>query len=246
MNGPSINSVGKVASSILQTGDVKTLKIAIAGDSTVADYPSESPIEGWGQHIGTCFRENVEIQNFAVSGRSTKTFLSEGRWEQLLKAKTDYILLQFGHNDSHAKEKPESTDANTDYKDYLRKYADAAKASGINIIFITPMHRRNFEKDGEPSRELLPYANAMKEIASEKGIECIDLYSSSGLLFKRMGDDGTADLFCSPSDRTHFSKKGAETMAGLIADELKGSKSDLKNLLNTCSGKIPNKLARMF
>ncbi len=228
MNGPGINSVGAAASAILQTGDVKTLKIAIAGDSTVADYPSESPIEGWGQHIGTWFKENVEIQNFAVGGRSTKTFLSEGRWESLLKVNPDYILLQFGHNDSHASEKPESTDASTDYKDYLRKYADEAKAAGIQIIFIAPMHRRNFEEDGEPTKELLPYANAMKDVASEKGIVFIDLYNSSGHLFKRLGDDGTVDLFCSPSDRTHFSEKGAKTMAGLIADELKRSRSELK------------------
>ena len=57
MNGSSVNSVGTVTSSILQKGDVKTFKIAIAGDSTVADYPSESPIEGWGQHIGAYFNE---------------------------------------------------------------------------------------------------------------------------------------------------------------------------------------------
>lgn len=218
---------------VLHADDAKPLKIALAGDSTVADYPPESPIRGWGQSIGSFFKENVKIQNFAVGGRSTKTFLSEGRWVDLLKSKPDCILLQFGHNDSHVKGKPESTDANTDYKDYLRKYADEAKAAVIPIIFITPMHRRTFDEDGEPTKELLPYANAMKEIASEKGIICIDLYSLSGLLLKRLGDNGSGDLSCSPTDRTHFSKKGAETMAGLIADELKGSASDLKGYINS-------------
>ncbi len=231
-----ISSVASVKIAVLPPGtlqadDAKPFTIALAGDSTVSEYPSESPIRGWGQLIGTCFKENVKILNFAAGGRSTKTFLSEGRWEPMLKVKPDYILLQFGHNDSHAKDKPESTDANTDYKDYLRKYADEAKAAGIQIIFITPMHRRTFDKDGEPSKELLTYANAMKEIASEKGIICLDLYSSSGLLFKRLGDDGSADLSCSPNDRTHFSKKGAETMAGLITEELKGSNSGLKDYL---------------
>lgn len=236
MHGFLINSVSAVAFALLapvalQADDAKPLKIALAGDSTVADYPPESPIRGWGQVIGAYFKENVKIQNFAAGGRSTKTFLSEGRWENLLKSKPDCILLQFGHNDSHAKAKPESTDANTDYKDYLRKYADEAKAAGIRIIFITPMHRRTFDKDGEPTRELLPYANAMKEIASEKGIVCLDLHNSSGLLFKRLGDEGSTDLSCSPTDRTHFSQKGAEAMAGLIVDALKSNTSDLKDSL---------------
>jgi lysophospholipase L1-like esterase len=238
MHGFLINSVSAVAFAVLlpvalQADDTKPLKIALAGDSTVADYPPDSSIEGWGQHIGACFNENVVIKNFAVSGRSTKTFLNEGSWGRLLKSNPNCILLQFGHNDSHAKEKPESTDASSDYKDYLRKYADEAKGAGIQILFITPMHRRTFDKDGEPSKELLPYANAMKEIASEKGITCIDLYSSSGILFKRLGDNGSADLSCSPTDRTHFSKKGAETMANLIVDELKGSASDLKDSMKS-------------
>ena len=232
MHGFLINSVPAVAFAVLlpvslQAEDAKPLKIALAGDSTVADYPPDSSIEGWGQHIGACFKKNVMIKNFAVSGRSTKTFLNVGSWGRLLKSNPNYILLQFGHNDSHAKEKPESTDASSDYTDYLRKYANEAKAAGIQILFITPMHRRTFDNDGEPSKELLPYANAMKEIASEKGIICIDLYSSSGIFFKRLGDNGSADLSCSPTDRTHFSKKGAEKMAGLIVDELKGSASDL-------------------
>jgi len=236
MNGILISPVASVAIAVLLPGalradDTKPFTIALAGDSTVSDYPPESPIRGWGQLIGTCFKENVKILNFAAGGRSTKTFPSEGRWENLLKSKPHCILLQFGHNDSHAKNKPESTNASGDYKDYLREYADEAKAAGIQIIFITPMHRRTFDKDGEPSKELLPYANAMKEVASEKKIECIDLHNSSGLLFKRLGDEGSADLSCSPNDRTHFSKKGAETMAGLITEELKGLSSGLKNYL---------------
>ncbi|MFA6292389.1 MAG: rhamnogalacturonan acetylesterase [Victivallales bacterium] len=238
MHGFLINSVSAIAfafllSVALRADDAKPVKIALAGDSTVADYPANNPIRGWGQIIGSSFKENVKIQNFAVGGRSTKTFLSEGRWERLLKAKPDYILLQFGHNDSHAKDKPESTDASGDFKDYLRRYADEAKAAGVQIIFVTPVHRRVFDKNGEPSSELLPYANAMKEVASEKKIECIDLYSSSGLLFKRLGDDGSADLSCSPNDRTHFSKKGAEAIASLIADELKSLSSGLKDYLKS-------------
>jgi len=200
-------------------------KIALAGDSTVADYPADSHTRGWGQYIGESFKDGCEIKNFAAGGRSTKTFISEGRWEKLLASKPDLILLQFGHNDSHAKDKPESTDAATDYKEFLRKYADDAKKAGIEIVFITSMHRRLFEKSGTPTEELLPYANAMKEVAREKGVPCVDLHASSGELLKSLGDDGSEDLFCSKSDRTHFSEKGAREMAKLIAEGLKSAGS---------------------
>jgi lysophospholipase L1-like esterase len=127
--------------------DVKPDTIALAGDSTVAEYYKESALCGWGQVIGSRFKEGVAVKNFAAGGRSTKTFINEGQWDKLLASKPDFILLQFGHNDSHAKEKPESTDASTDYKDFLLKYADDANRAGAKIIFITPMHRRIYGKE---------------------------------------------------------------------------------------------------
>ncbi len=220
-------SLSAAASSAL-AGDVK---IALAGDSTVQNYKPEEALRGWGQVIGELFQDDVKIKNFAVGGRSTKTFISEGRWEKLLASKPNYILLQFGHNDSHAKDRPESTDAASDYKEYLRKYADDAKSAGAQIIFITSMHRRLFDKQGVPTEELLPYVDAMKEVAKEKGVLCVDLHASSGELLKKLGEEGAVDLYCSAKDRSHFSEKGAKAMAELIAAGLKGSNADLAKRL---------------
>ena len=207
--------------------DVGVVKIALAGDSTVTEYPKESSTRGWGQEIGSLLKENVKISNFAVGGRSTKTFIAEGRWEKLLASKPDIILLQFGHNDAHGKGKPESTDAPTDYKDYLRKYADDAKQAGVKLVFITSMHRRTFEKDGKPSEELLPYAAAMKEVAAEKGLPLVDLNTSSGKLIAELGEEKAVELYCSASDRSHFSEKGAVKMASLIVEGLKQADPEL-------------------
>jgi lysophospholipase L1-like esterase len=205
------------------------IKISIAGDSTVASYKIER-LAGWGQVLDKYFKDNVVIKNFALSGRSTKTFREKGDWKKLMDSKPDYILVQFGHNDSHAKTKPEATDAATDYKDNLGKFADEAQAAGAKMIFVTPMHRRTF-KNGELADILKPYADAMKDVAKEKGLPCLDLHASSGKLLREQGEEKCKYMANDKGDRTHFSKAGAEKMAELIVEELKKSDSDLKKHL---------------
>lgn len=210
--------------------DDKKIKIAIAGDSTVASY-TKPEIAGWGQIIGKYFKDNVSIENFAISGRSTKTFQKNGDWQKLLDSKPDYIFVQFGHNDSHAKDRPEATDAATEYKDNLRKFADDAKKIKAEIIFVTPMYRRTFTKDGKLTDNLLPYANAMKEVAKEKGALLIDLHTSSGKLVEELGEEKSKYMANKLGDRTHFSPAGADKMAQLIVDDLKKTDSELKKYL---------------
>jgi lysophospholipase L1-like esterase len=207
--------------------DAKT-RIAVIGDSTVCNYPADSVIRGWGQFLQPVFKENVEVINLAKSGRSTKTFIKEGLWEKTLQQKPQFILIQFGHNDSHAKEKPESTDAATDFPENLRRYVNETRQAGAVPIFVTPMHRRTFDKEGKLTMELLPYADAMKRVAKELNVSLVDLHTSSGELFQKLGDAASADLSCKESDRTHFSPKGAQAMADLVAKGLRESEPKLK------------------
>ncbi|MEI8247211.1 MAG: rhamnogalacturonan acetylesterase [Lentisphaerota bacterium] len=204
------------------------VKIALAGDSTVANYKPGDNIAGWGQMIRLFLSDSCEVENLAVGGRSTKTFIEEGHWSKLMAGKPQFVLIQFGHNDSHGKDKPESTVADGNYKDFLRKYVDDAKAASITPVFITPMHRRLFDKSGVLSAELKTYADAMKEVAIEKGVFCVDLHESSGRLLKELGESKSEPLY-RPSDRTHFSHEGAYTMAGLIAKDLKKPESPVKD-----------------
>ncbi len=196
------------------------IRIVILGDSTVCDYPPSSPVRGWGQYLADGFRAPVLVRNLAASGRSTRTFRQEGRLEKALAEKADFALIQFGHNDSHGKGRPESTDAETDFKDHLRAYVDAFLEAGTVPVLVTPMHRRTF-RDGKVTTELKPYADAMKAVAAEKKVAVVDLYTRSGALFEQLGEEGSADLNCSPKDRTHFSEKGARAMAALVLEELK-------------------------
>lgn len=229
MGGKIFMLCGLCMTTVLCQADMKKVKISIAGDSTVASY-TKPEIAGWGQLIGKYFEDDVSIENFAISGRSTKTFQEKGDWRKLLDSKPGYILVQFGHNDSHAKDRPEATDAATDYKDNLRKFADDAKKTGAKIIFITPMYRRTF-KNGKLADNLLPYANAMKEVAKEKGILIIDLHASSGKLVQELGKEKSKYMANKPGDRTHFSPEGADKMAQLIIEDLKKTDSELKKYL---------------
>ncbi|VAX40958.1 rhamnogalacturonan acetylesterase, partial [hydrothermal vent metagenome] len=81
------------------------IKILMIGDSTMATYkkaPKNRPdLTGWGQVFGKRFNKNVTVINHAKSGRSTKSFIQEGHWKKALKVKADYLIIQFGHNDSH-------------------------------------------------------------------------------------------------------------------------------------------------
>lgn len=199
---------------------MKKIKISLAGDSTVCNYPEDDILRGWGQVLSNYSNDGVAITNNAKGGRSTKTFIQEKRWEKLLADNPDFILIQFGHNDSHAKDRPESTDANSDYKEYLRQYADDAKANGVTAIFVTPMHRRVF-RNGKLSQALKPYADAMKTVANEKDIAVVDLYSLSGKVLTEKGEKGSLYLFKNQEDRTHFCEAGAKLMAELILKELK-------------------------
>ena len=203
--------------------DAKTavLRIAIVGDSTVADYKSDDPQRGWGQFFPEFVdRQHVTVRNFAVNGRSTKTFKNEGRWTDVLAFNPNYIFIQFGHNDSHAKDRPESTDAKTDYSAYLREYVESAHKQGATAILVTPMHRGKWDQSGQHlTQELRPYVEAMRQVAHEKNAPLIDLYTSSERAFEQLGVEGLKTLFAQPTtDQTHFNEKGARLLANLVIE----------------------------
>jgi len=200
-----------------QPAPVKPIKIAIIGDSTVCNYPEKNVLRGWGQMLPEFFVPGTKIDNFAESGRSTKTFMTTPLWQKALSDKADFILIQFGHNDSHRplEKHPEATVADADYMDNLRKYIAAARAASATPILVTPMHRRTFQPDGTVTQELLPYVQAMEKVGAEQKVPVIDIYTKSGELFAKLGDAATADF--TPKDRTHFSPKGARVMACFVA-----------------------------
>lgn len=197
------------------------VRMVIVGDSTVCNWPAKSVLRGWGMFIQDYFETNqLQVINLAKPGRSTKTFIKEGRWAAALKLKPNYVLIQFGHNDSHPPSRPEHTDAKTTYRQYLRQYIDQSRAIGAKPVLITPMSRRYFKPDGKVENRLLPYAEAMKIVAKEKNVPLVDLNTASVKLWERLGPKGSNALADRPTDPTHFNTKGAKEMAHLIMQQL--------------------------
>lgn len=209
------------------------IRILLIGDSTVATYtkpPKDRPdLTGWGQVFGEFFNDDITILNRAASGRSSKSFIKEGRWKKAVAEKADYLLIQFGHNDCPGKG-DRTTDPATTYQDYLLQYIDEARAANIKPVLVTPMTRRRFQ-NGMIWTTLRPYADAMLKVGREKNVPVIDLHQKSVALYNQLGDEKSADFNPSATDRTHFSRKGAQEIARLVAEEIPKAVPDLKPYL---------------
>ncbi len=211
--------------------------LGIAGDSTVCNFPEDAALRGWGQMIGEYFQPgSVKVANLAKSGRSTSTFRSVGLWDQLLAAKPNYILIQFGHNDSHGPDRhgldrPESTDPATSYSENLRRYVEESRKAGAIPILVTPMVRRTFGRDGKLKDVLQVYADAMIAVGKETDAPVIDLHASSKKLVEGLGPKESAKMANKDGDRTHFNAKGARKMAELVIEGLPQANADLAKLL---------------
>src|SRR5688572_2226078 len=119
--------------------------IFLAGDSTMATKLAEKrPETGWGEMLGQHFKNGkVQIDNRAANGRSTKTFISEGRWQSIIDdlKNGDYVFVQFGHNDS-SKEKGERYTPPEDYRKNLERFIADVGAKGGHTVLFTPVMRR--------------------------------------------------------------------------------------------------------
>lgn len=229
----SLASLATALSSSAESTNVP-LRIVIIGDSTVCNYALKRPDRGWGMFIEERFKEgHAKVINLAAAGRSTKTFIKEGRWQKALAEKPDYVLIQFGHNDAHDAGKPEATDAATDYKENLRRYISDSRAIGATPILVTPMVRRLFDAEGKLQDELQRYAGAMKEVGAEQAVPVVDLHAASKNLVDQLGPEKSAELANKKGDITHFNEKGARAMADLVMKELPAAvpklKGDLKD-----------------
>ena len=164
----SIISILIFASSIF--AQKSPITIFIAGDSTAAEkLPEKRPETGWGEKFGQFFKDGkVKIENRAMNGRSTKTFISENRWQAIVDdlKKGDYVFIQFGHND-RSKEKGERYTPPEDYRKNLIKFIGEVRAKKANPVLLTPVMRRRFDKDGKFYDTHGEYPDIVRAVAKE-------------------------------------------------------------------------------
>jgi lysophospholipase L1-like esterase len=204
------------------------ISVFLAADSTVQVYDaSEKNQGGWGEFLHTFLNEEVQVLNHAIGGRSSKTFIEEGRLLGILEEikAGDYLFIQMGHNDSTISKPERYTEPNTTYKQYLKKYIEGARNSLAIPVLITPPARLH-EEEGKFINDFPEYCSAMKEVAKEENVTLIDLMESSLNLLGTLGFEESRTLFMASvneTDFTHFTKKGAYHMAELVAEGVKAS-----------------------
>jgi len=189
------------------------ITIALIGDSTVTDHA------GWGKAFADRFKSDVKILNFAAGGRSSKSWYDEDRLPEALKAKPDYVFIQFGHNDQK-KDPPRHTDPATTYRDYLTLYVNEFRKVGAKPIIVSSVTRRRFDESGKIKTSLTPWAEAAKAVAKELNVPFVDLHTASIDYHNKMGQKASMTFNPKEGDMTHFNKKGAEAIADLVIKEI--------------------------
>jgi len=217
----------------------------LCGDSTMADKPDlEYPERGWGQLLPTFFDSTLAIENHAKNGRSTRSFIYEGRWDSVCgKLKPgDFIVIQFGHNDESI-QKTERYTTPVEYRYNLKKFVKDAQSKGANPILCTSVVRRNFE-NGKLVDTHGDYPGIVREVAAELNVPLIDMQQKSQKLVSELGEEGSLPYFLQiPAgvfekvpegkiDNTHSSEKGAIAMASLFVEGVKEQHLELEKFLN--------------
>ncbi len=219
-------------------GNLPTL--FIIGDSTVNNHGNG--LQGWGTPIAYFFDTNrIRVENDAIGGRSSRSFLREGRWDRVLeKLKAgDFVLMQLGHNDGGSF--TDGRDRNTlhgtgnesvvvtnstgqletvhTYGWYMRKYVVDTKQRGATPIMVTLIPRNDWV-DGRIPRSNGSYAGWAKEIAREENIQVVDLNDIAARHYEELGTDHLrADVFI--HEHTHTSVEGARLNAACVVEGLR-------------------------
>lgn len=201
--------------------DVPTL--FVAGDSTVTDQPRE-PGASWGQMLPRWFKPAIAVANHAESGETMKSFITELRLDKILSVlkRGDFLLLQFGHNDSKANWPQTYAEAGTTYNAYLKVFIAEARRRGATPILVSPVQRRQFGPDGKIRNSHGDYPAAVAQVAKEENVPFIDLAAISATFYETLGPEKSPLAFSAGGrDVTHHNNYGAYELAKAVVAGLR-------------------------
>ena len=213
-----------VAEKVERVLQLETPTLHLIGDSTVCDWTTTNK-HGWGTYIGDEFNSgSVAVNNRAVSGKSAKTFMDEGYFDLFsgnIKS-GDVLIIQLGSNDKGYNV------ALNEYKSYLEQYVDIARKKGAYPVLVTLPTQIDSIDNGiltdSPSSvlnlTLADYCEVINNVASEKNVPMIDLYTAMGNVYSSVGSETFKTYYV---DQTHFSESGAKLIAGIVADGIKNA-----------------------
>ena len=203
------------------------VRLFIAGDSTAAEYgPERAPQAGWGQALQSYLDPaRFEVRNHAKGGRSTRSFIDEGRLDAIGRElrRGDVLLIQFGHNDAKFEDRTRYTDPDSDYPRMLMRYVQVARDKGATPVLLTPVARLLYDF-GSLLDTHARYTLAMQQLATREHVALIDLNDRSMRWIRALGEQGARPYFLfvpeqHKADGTHFSAAGATAVACLVLRE---------------------------
>ncbi len=217
-------------------GGTSATTLHLAGDSTMAiQLESRRPLTGWGEPLGSMLCDNISLLNHAKNGRSSKSFIAEGLWDDLLSQvkPNDIVLIQFGHNDQKINNPKLYTSPWVSYRQNLQRFITQIKERGAEPVLLTPIVRRAFNSRDELEPTLEDYPAAARLVAKDTGTKLIDLHTStreqvtsagpikSKSIYLHLQADEHRNYPQGIADDTHLSSAGAKDIAGLVAIKLK-------------------------
>lgn len=201
-----------------------TITVYMIGDSTMANksLDKENQERGWGQMLPIYLEGAIKVENHAVNGRSSKSFIDEGRWEKVYNSikSGDYVIIQFGHNDEKIKDAKRYTVPGESFDDNLKKFVTETREKGGTPILMNAIVRRNFPKNGEVPEDAddqrktwkdnfdqYPtegdvlvdthgaYLDSPRNVAEEMGVVFVDMNKLTHNMVQTLGTDLSKDIY---------------------------------------------------
>jgi lysophospholipase L1-like esterase len=206
------------------------------GDSTMANKvdPEQNPERGWGQMLQPFFSDKVVVDNRAVNGRSTRSFIDLKLWDSVYNSlkKGDYVFIQFGHNDGKDTDPSRYTNPHSSYRHNLIRFVEETRKKGATPILFSSIARRNFNEQGVLVDTHNDYTLEMRLVAQEYKVPFIDMQYYTELLEESYGVEKSKTLHLhfaegenayvkkEIKDNTHLSILGATAIAKIAIQEL--------------------------
>jgi lysophospholipase L1-like esterase len=211
--------------------------VYLIGDSTMAERADSTtnPERGWGMALAPLLVDGVAVHNAARNGRSTKSFIAEGRWQAVLDAvhAGDVVIIQFGHNDAKQEDSTRYASADGAYRANLERFVRESRDKGAVPVLATSIVRRKFDQGGRLEDTHGRYPVVTREVARALAVPLLDLQAASAELVARAGPEHSKALYSwtrpqefamypdGHQDDTHLSWSGAARIAELATKQLK-------------------------
>lgn len=227
----------------------KKITVHTIGDSTMAPKDTVgNPERGWAMALPLYLdSEKVKVENYARNGRSTKSFIDEGRWQTVMDNMKpgDYLFIQFGHNDEKINKPAVYADPHGAYTDNLTRFVNGARSKGAFPVLMTSIVRRKFDEAGNLTYTHGEYPDAVRMLAEKLQVPLIDMEKKTRSTIQAMGPEKSKSLFVwfapgdyprfpeGKQDDTHLNGEGAKEIAGLAVEGIKELQLPLSYFLST-------------